>query len=677
MPISAQDLQAALPDLESTQCCEGLEKTVTIHRDPWGIPHIQAESEADLFFAQGFVTAQDRLWHMDLDRHQALGRWSEWAGSAGLARDRLLRAAGMGWLGVAAVLLGLVAPWKGKLTLTFGFGVVRVFALIGVGVLSALIVAAVKTGAPFGGLLIALGVVAPLAGVLHWLESWIAHDMAFRLLAEMRIALFNKLDRLAPAYLLRRRTGDLVAMATQDVEKVEFFFAHTIAPAFVAVLVPAVVIVSLAVFGWPMAAALAPFLALIALSPFVMRKRIDTFGGRAREALGELNAHAVDTIQGLGEIVAFQQAAARGDAFIERIRRYHEIRLPFFSDLTLQTALLEVATGLGGLAVVVAGARLVVDGELDGGMLPLLTLLAMSAFLPLSEIANVGRQLADTLGSTRRLYAVHAETVPVTDGAGVADDARIGQAGAAIELSDVDFVYHGANRQALSGVGFTVPAGQTVALVGPSGAGKTTIAHLLMRFWDPEDGTLRLDGHDMRDYRLDALRRHIALVAQDTYLFNDTLKANIAIARPGASDAEIDTAVAQAALGDFVAALPDGLATPVGERGMRLSGGQRQRVAIARAFLKDAPVLILDEATSHLDAINELAVRHALEALMSVRTTVVIAHRLSTVRNADVIVVLDAGRVVETGTHDTLLAKRGLYAQLVSHQLAAGVAAAD
>ena len=591
--------------------------------------------------------------------------------------DAILRAEGMGWLGVAAVLLGLVAPWKGKLTLTFGFGVVRVFALIGVGVLSALIVAAVKTGAPFGGLLIALGVVAPLAGVLHWLESWIAHDMAFRLLAEMRIALFNKLDRLAPAYLLRRRTGDLVAMATQDVEKVEFFFAHTIAPAFVAVLVPAVVIVSLAVFGWPMAAALAPFLALIALSPFVMRKRIDTLGGRAREALGELNAHAVDTIQGLGEIVAFQQAAARGDAFIERIRRYHEIRLPFFSDLTLQTALLEVATGLGGLAVVVAGARLVVDGELDGGMLPLLTLLAMSAFLPLSEIANVGRQLADTLGSTRRLYAVHAETVPVTDGAGVADDARIGQAGAAIELSDVDFVYHGANRQALSGVGFTVPAGQTVALVGPSGAGKTTIAHLLMRFWDPEDGTLRLDGHDMRDYRLDALRRHIALVAQDTYLFNDTLKANIAIARPGASDAEIDTAVAQAALGDFVAALPDGLATPVGERGMRLSGGQRQRVAIARAFLKDAPVLILDEATSHLDAINELAVRHALEALMSVRTTVVIAHRLSTVRNADVIVVLDAGRVVETGTHDTLLAKRGLYAQLVSHQLAAGVAAAD
>ena len=639
-----------------------------------GVYHALMAGQAEESAAGG-----DRLFDDGADRTPAavadLPGYSEAAESE--PTDAILRAEGMGWLGVAKVLMGLVAPWKGKMALTFGFGVVRVFALIGVGVLSALVVAAVKTGAPFGGLLIALGIVAPLAGVLHWLESWIAHDMAFRLLAEMRIALFNKLERLAPAYLLRRRTGDLVAMATQDVEKVEFFFAHTIAPAFVAVLVPAVVIVALAVFGWPMAAALAPFLALIGLSPFVMRKRIDTLGARAREALGELNAHAVDTIQGLGEIVAFQQAAARGDAFIERIRRYHEIRLPFFSDLTLQTALLEVATGLGGLAVIVAGARLVVAGELDGGMLPLLTLLAMSAFLPLSEIANVGRQLADTLGSTRRLYAVHAETVPVTDGPGVADDARTGQAGVAIELTDVDFVYHGANRKALSGVGIVVPAGQTVALVGPSGAGKTTIAHLLMRFWDPEGGVLRLDGHDMRDFRLDALRRHIALVAQDTFLFNDTLKANILIARPAASDAEVDVAVSQAALDDFVAALPDGLATPVGERGMQLSGGQRQRVAIARAFLKDAPVLILDEATSHLDAINEAAVRHALEALMSVRTTLVIAHRLSTVRNADVIVVLDAGRVVETGTHDTLLAKRGLYAQLVAHQLAAGVAAAD
>src|SRR5207249_205460 len=192
--------------------------------------------------------------------------------------------------------------------------------------------------------------------------------------------------------------------------------------------------------------------------------------------------------------------------------------------------------------------------------------------------------------------------------------------------------------------------GSTVALVGPSGAGKTTIASLLLRFWDPQSGVVRLFGHDLREYALDDLRRRIALVAQDTYLFNDTLRANVLLARPDASAAAVDAA----ALGDLVAELPDGLDTIVGERGAQLSGGQRQRVAIARAFLKDAPVLILDEATSHLDAISEAQVREALERLARDRATLVIAHRLSTVRDADAIAVLDAGRVAEIGRHAEL-----------------------
>jgi ATP-binding cassette subfamily C protein CydCD len=298
----------------------------------------------------------------------------------------------------------------------------------------------------------------------------------------------------------------------------------------------------------------------------------------------------------------------------------------------------------------------------------------MSAFLPVSEIANIGRQLADTLGATRRLYAVHAEPVPVEDGPGVA--ATRNPAAPALEMAEVAFEYPGTRRKALDGVSFAVPRGATVALVGPSGAGKTTIAHLLMRFWDPQRGIVRMDGHDLRDYRLDDLRRRIALVAQDTYLFNSTLRANILIAQPAASEAQLREAVERAALARFVAELPDGLDTDVGERGMQLSGGQRQRVAIARAFLKDAPVLILDEATSHLDAISEQAVRAALDDLRHDRTTLVIAHRLSTVSAADAIFVLEAGRVVESGTHRALLARRGLYAQLVSRQLAGAVATA-
>ena len=611
--------------------------------------------------------------------------------------DAILRAEGLSWAGAFRELLRHVVPWKAKFSLVLVFGIVRVAALIGVGVASALVVAAVKQDEPYTQYLIVLAIIAPLAGVLHWLESWFAHDMAFRMLAEMRIALFEKLDRLAPAYLVRRRTGDLVGMATHDVELVEYFFAHTVAPFFVAVLVPALVIGTLGWFGWSMALALTPFLALVALSPFLARHRIDVLGSRAREAFGDMNAHSVDTIQGLSEILAFQRTRARGVEFVARIERHTGLRLPFFSDLTRQTAVLEAATGLGGLVVVVTGAHLAGTGALEPAMLPMLTLLAMSAFLPVSEIAHIGRQLADTLGATRRLYAVHSEVEAVKDGPGVGTLRPGGEVpsrsahdkhgvaaplphpvgtpshpgGIEIEVRDVEFSYFANRRLALDGATFTVPAGKTLALVGSSGAGKTTVAHLLMRFWDPGSGVVRFDGHDLREYRLDDLRDRVALVTQDTYLFNETLRSNILLARPEASEEELDHAVRRASLGAFVEALPEGLETRVGERGVRLSGGQRQRVAIARAFLKDAPVLILDEATSHLDAVNEQAVRHALEELMSDRTTIVIAHRLSTVRNADRIVVLDAGRTEEAGSHDELIARGGLYSRLVARQMSA------
>src|SRR5262249_34968026 len=254
---------------------------------------------------------------------------------------------------------------------------------------------AVKTGAPFGMLLAALGIVAPLAGLLHWLESWLAHDTAYRLLTDMRLDMVGKLDALAPAYLTRRPTGDLVRGATPHLPLVECFFAHTVTPAFVAILVPVGVLATLAAFGWPMALALVPFLAYAALTPVVARGRIDQLSSRAREVSGELNAHAVDTVQGLGEIVAFQQTTARGGAQAAKAREFLAAGMPFRRELPLQSVRQEIATGLGGLTVVLVGATLVSRGALDSGMLPLLTLLALSAFVPVWEIAQVGRQLAD------------------------------------------------------------------------------------------------------------------------------------------------------------------------------------------------------------------------------------------------------------------------------------------
>jgi ATP-binding cassette subfamily B protein len=586
----------------------------------------------------------------------------------------VLRAAGPGWWEVGRILFALARGYHARLVITFVLGVARVAALIGVGLLGALVVRAVSRGESARILLVALLIVAPLAGVLHWIESWLAHDMAYRLLADMRMRFFRKLVALGPAYLSSRRTGDLLGVATHDIELIEYFFAHTITPGLVAVLVPAVVLTTLGVFGWPMALAVLPFLAYAALSPVLGRARIDRLSGRAREASGELNAHAVDSIQGLAEIVAFQQEARRGEALAVRARAYADARMPFLADLARQSAMQDVATGLGGLAVTIVGAWLVASGRLEAAMLPLLTLLAMSAFVPVWEIAQVGRQLADTLAATRRVHAVHAEPVLIADGPGVALPGARREEAATVALRDVTFTYPGRARPALSHVSFTVPAGATVALVGPSGAGKTTIASLLLRFWDPASGSITLAGHDLRAWSLDDLRGHIALVAQDTHLFNDTLGGNIRIARPEATDTEVAAAIERASLTPLVHALPEGLETRVGEHGLQLSGGQRQRVAIARAFLRDAPVLILDEATSHLDAVNEQVVQEALLSLARARTTIVIAHRLSTVRAADQIVVLDEGRVVEQGRHDELLRRRGLYARLVSRQVAAAVA---
>ena len=585
--------------------------------------------------------------------------------------DAIVRAEGMGWNETARRLLVQARPEWPKVVATFVAGVVRFVGLIAVAAVGALMVANVKDGDAIGPLMALLISLAVATAVFTWLENWVSHDMAFRLLSEMRIQLFRQLDNLAPAYLTRRRTGDLVSMATQDVETVEYFFAHTIANAFVSVVIPGGVLITLVIFRWELALGLAPFLALAAATPFLTREAIDRIGSRSRDQLGRLNAHAVDTLQGLREVVAFQREDARRAEFDGLIADYIPLRISFNRQITTQRVLVEVLVGLGGLTVLTIGGALASEGKLAATDVPLLTLLAMGAFLPIAEMAMIGRRLGDTLGATRRLVAVHNEVPAVADGPGATTRTA---AAASADLKAVGFRYDHTTRAALDGVSFDLAPGSTVALVGPSGAGKTTAAHLLLRFWDPASGALHLDGGDLRSYRLEEMRDRIALVAQDTYLFNASIRENLLVAEPEASDEEILQAIARAGLSDFVESLPEGLETVVGERGAQLSGGQRQRVAIGRALLKDAPLLILDEATSHLDGGNERLVREALDELMRDRTTLVIAHRLSTVRDADLIIVLDQGRVVEAGRHADLVSKPGLYAELISHQTRARAA---
>ena len=325
-------------------------------------------------------------------------------------------AAQIGWAETLRSLLGVIRPWRGKLALTVLCGVGRVAGFIGVSVLGALAVAAVAAGRPTFWLLVALVLAAPVAATLHWLESWLAHDMAYRLLAEMRIALFAKLDRLAPAYLLRRRSGDLVALATQDVETVEYFYAHTVAPSVVALVIPASVLALLAAVAWPLALVLLPFLAWAGLAPVFARGKIDRLAGRARGTLGLLGAHLTETIQGLAELIAFGAVGRRRDVFLADTAAYQRDRSALLDDLSRQTALFEVATGLGGLAVALTGAVLARHGWFAPQWLPLTVLVSVAGFMPVAEIGQAGRQLADTIASTRRLHVVECEPEPITDG---------------------------------------------------------------------------------------------------------------------------------------------------------------------------------------------------------------------------------------------------------------------
>ncbi len=566
-------------------------------------------------------------------------------------------------------LAGLVRPWWWQQITTFLLGIAHHGSIIGVGVTSALLVGNVFQGEDTTFLIRLLGVFVVTVAIFHWAESWLAHDLAYRLLAEVRIDLYRKLDPLAPAYTVTRRSGDIVSVVGGDTETLEFFFAHTISPTFVAIVLPIAVMATLSFVAWPLALVLLPFLVGVAATPFIAQGRAERLGAEVRSGLGEIHAHMTDNIQGMREIVAFGRGPARLEEIDRHGQNFASSQLQFRRAQASQAATIEALTGLGGLAVLAIGAWLVLQGDVARPEFPLATILAMSTFQPVTDIARTLKQLMESLAASRRIFEVHDESVPVADGPGVASTTDGRQRAPGIHFDDVAFAYRPGLPPALSNVAFEVSPGETVALVGRSGAGKTTCAYLLMRFWDPGGGSILLDGSDLRDHRLDALRARVALVSQDTYLFNSSIRDNVLLAKPDAALAEFDEAVGSANVSEFVESFPDGFDTLVGERGMQLSGGQRQRVSIARALLKDAPVLVLDEATSHLDAVNEQQVREAVGRLQHGRTTLVIAHRLSTVQDADKIVMLDAGRVVETGTHDELLATHGLYAQLVRTQL--------
>jgi subfamily B ATP-binding cassette protein MsbA len=507
--------------------------------------------------------------------------------------------------------------------------------------------------------------IAVIKGLATYIQSYLMGVFGQRIIADVQNSLFAHLIRADIAFFHATATGGLISSFLNDAN----LLREALNKALTGIAKDSLTLIFLVgvLFwtDWKLA-----FVATVVLPLAILPIR--TFGKRTRKAstqnqerTGEFSSLLGEAFAGARHIKAYGMEAHE----TERARQANERRLAaMFKVIRARAASAPTVEALGGLAAAAvvfyaAGFGDVQNRMTAGEFFTFITALGL-AYQPLRSLANLNTALQEGLAAAQRIFAMLDTEAAIKDAPGAA---ALRVEGGAVRFDAVAHAYT-EGAPALRGISFEVPAGQTVALVGPSGAGKSTVLNLIPRFYDADEGAVTIDGQDVRAVTQASLRAAIGLVSQESTLFNDTIRANIAYGRPGATDDEIVAAARAAAAHDFITGLPAGYNTMVGESGLKLSGGQRQRIAIARAVLKDAPILLLDEATSALDSDSERQVQDALKRLSEGRTTLVVAHRLSTVIDADKIVVLDDGRIVASGTHAELLARGGLYARLYALQ---------
>lgn len=507
-----------------------------------------------------------------------------------------------------------------------------------------------------------------LRGLGRYAYGYLSHVVAYQVMHDILTHTYRHVQALSHRYFNDQRTGDLLARNISDVEAVEDFVAHGIPEIALAILGPLLMIIILATVD--------PLLTFLAVLPLPLASfaiyrnvsRIRRFWRQVRNGLAEVVAQIQDNLSGITEIKLFNQEQTQAQAISTRSQVFRDASISAMGVSMIPGSVIEMAGGLGLILIAWNGGTRALAGELSLANLFLFVSYISFIYVPFLHIAEMGDKLSKAVVSLERISELLQVEPEIQSPEPAHTPARrLPGPDWTVEFRGVHFAYR-SGASALCDVSFCIEPGQTVALVGPTGAGKTTVSRLIPRLYDVEEGQVLVAGTDVRDWDLAELRSQVSFVLQEVFLFHGSIRQNLLVGRPEAGEEELVTALQQAHAMEFIHDMPQGLDTIIGERGVLLSGGQRQRISIARALLRDAPILVLDEATSNVDAVTELHIQTALQSLMQARTTLVIAHRLSTIRHAHQVLYMHEGRIRETGTFDRLCAQQGDFARMVEAQ---------